>query len=175
MQVRMKLQACAACALHCQSLKTTDFRFYFGMSYAHYPLTCHCVYIHVYGYLPACYGRCRPRPCSHEAFSERSYAHCSTSKYVQPRTFDSIFGMSYAHYPLTYPALSRSPFHGVFFAERRLCSSRRCRAQARPKPGLLCIVPKAAVIESDHVPPIGVHRHYTRMQPFYAPLPCSIR
>ena len=25
-----------------------DFRFYFGMSYAHYPLTYHCVYIYMY-------------------------------------------------------------------------------------------------------------------------------
>ena len=34
-------------------------------------------------------------------FSERSYAHCSMYRYVHPRTFDSILGMSYAHYPFS--------------------------------------------------------------------------
>ena len=40
-------------------------------------------------------------------FNERSYAHCSMYRYVHPRSFDSIFGMSYAHYSLADQALSR--------------------------------------------------------------------
>ena len=39
-------------------------------------------------------------------------------RYVHSRTCDSILGMSYAHYPLTYQALSRSPFHPCMYRAR---------------------------------------------------------
>ena len=49
-------------------------------------------------------------------FGERSYAHCSMYRYVHPRTFDSILGMSYAHYPLADQALTRRCIHGCMIA-----------------------------------------------------------
>ena len=49
-------------------------------------------------------------------FSERSYAHCSMYRYVQLRPFDSILGMSYAHYPLPDQALSRRCIQGCMIA-----------------------------------------------------------
>ena len=47
---------------------------------------------------------------------ERSYAHCSMHRYVHPRTFYSILGMSYAHYPLADQALSRRCIHACMIA-----------------------------------------------------------
>ena len=49
-------------------------------------------------------------------FSERSYAHCSMYRYVHPRPFDSILGMSHAHYPLPDQALSRRCIQGCIIA-----------------------------------------------------------